>query len=164
MLGRVAHPKIELTQLPTRSGTGYPRRFHQVNGDIPSRQLQPIAVGLTAFGANRVVMPPGAASSLRHYHSHEDELVIVLSGELVMLTDEGETPMRAGDIASFPKGVANAHCFVNRSSEPAVFIAVGNNHDDDECFYPDVGMRVQSPNQGGKYVQWSTGEPFPDVP
>ena len=159
---RVLHPKIDLTQTPVRSGSRYPRRFQQVNGNIPARQWQEVGQGLTVFAANRVVMPPGAASSLRHYHTHEDELVVVLSGELVMLTDEGETRMSAGDIASFPKGVPNAHCFVNRSSEPAVFIAVGNNHEDDECFYPDVGMRAETQTRGGRRVSLETGEPFPD--
>ncbi len=82
------------------------------------------------------LLPPGAASSLRHYHTSEDELVIVLSGELILLTNAGETPMRAGDIASFPKGVADAHCFVNRSTAPAVLLAIGDNRDDDTLRLP----------------------------
>lgn len=156
------HPKIDLSAIPARTGTGYPKRFHHVNGDIPSRSVQPVGRGLEAFGANRCVLPPGSASSLRHYHTHEDELVIVLSGQLVMLTDEGETPMGPGDVASFPAGSTNAHCFVNRSSEPAVFFAIGNNHPDDECFYPDVGMRAKASSAGGGYVSRETGEPYPD--
>jgi len=103
-------------------------------------------------------LPPGAASSLRHYHTSEDELVIVLSGELVLLTNAGETLMRAGDIASFPKGVTDAHCFVNRSNEPAVLIAIGDNRDDDACFYPDIDMRTADSG----YVSSETGEPYSD--
>jgi uncharacterized cupin superfamily protein len=152
-------PKIDLTRVPVRLGSRYPDRFKRVNGDTTTREVQKVSQGLTVFGANRVLLPPGAASSLRHYHTHEDELVIVLSGELVMLTNAGETPMHAGDIVSFPKGVADAHTFVNRSMAPAVLIAIGNDSDEDEWFYPDVRMRGN--NQVG-YVSVDTGEPFPD--
>ena len=151
-------PKVELSEIPVRTGSRYPARFQQSNGDTTLRESQAVALGLTAFAATRTVLPPGAASSLRHYHTDEDELVIVVSGELVMLTDAGETPMRAGDIASFPKGVADAHCFVNRSAAPAVLIAVGDNRDGDTCFYPDIGMRTELTS----YVSVETGEPFPD--
>jgi uncharacterized cupin superfamily protein len=152
-------PKLDLSALPMRTGAGYPKRFLQANGDTSKRQSQQVAIGLTAFGATRVLLPPGAASSLRHYHTHEDELVIVISGELVMLTNAGETPMRAGDIASFPMGVEDAHTFVNRSSEPAVIVAIGNSSEEDVWFYPDVGMRGD--NQVG-YVSIATGQPFSD--
>jgi len=152
-------PKVELSQVPVRQGSRYPKQFRQVNGDTTLRESQQVAPGLTAFGANRTLLPPGAASSLRHYHTSEDELVIVLSGELIMLTNAGETPMRAGDIASFPKGVADAHCFVNRSAEPAVLVAIGDNRDDDIWVYPDVGMRG-SEHIG--YVSIATGERFPE--
>src|SRR4051812_10637013 len=149
-------PKVDLTEIPVRKGARYPRQFLQHDGDLTLRESQAVAPGLTAFGANRTLLPPGAASSLRHYHTDEDELVIVVSGELVMLTDAGETLMRAGDIASFPKGVADAHCFVNRSSAPAVLITVGDNHDGDTCFYPDIGMRTIATG----YASTETGEPF----
>ena len=151
-------PKVDLSQIPMRTGARYPKRFWQTNGDVTLRQSQAVAPGLTAFGANRTVLPPGAASSLRHYHTSDDELVIVLSGELVMLTNAGETAMRAGDIASFPKGVADAHCFVNRSNEAAVLIAIGDNRDEDTCFYPDIGMRMARDG----YVSSETGEPYSD--
>jgi uncharacterized cupin superfamily protein len=152
-------PKVDLSQIPVRTGSRYPKQFWQSNGDITLRESQAVAPGLTAFGANRTVLPPGAASSLRHYHTSEDELVIVISGELVMLSNAGETVMRAGEIASFPKGIEDAHCFVNRSDAPAVLIAIGDDRDDDTCVYPDVGMR------GSRLtgcVSIATGEPFPE--
>jgi uncharacterized cupin superfamily protein len=151
-------PKVDLTQIPVRKGARYPKQFLQHEGDLTVREAQAVALGLTSFAATRTLLPPGAASSLRHYHTDEDELVIVVSGELVMLTDAGETPMRAGDIASFPKGVADAHCFVNRSSAPAVLIAIGDNREEDICFYPDVGMRTTATG----YASSETGEPFRD--
>jgi uncharacterized cupin superfamily protein len=152
-------PKIELSEIPVRKGSRYPKQFQKSNGDTTLRESQSVGLGLTAFGANRTLLPPGAASSIRHYHTSEDELVVVLSGELVLLTDAGETPMRAGDIASFPKGVADAHCFVNRSTAPAVLLSIGEDRDDDTCVYPDVAMRVGAV---GGYVSTATGEPYPE--
>ncbi len=157
--------KIDLSAVPVRSGTGYPKRFHHVRGDIAARSWQAVgdAAGLTMFGVNRCVLPPGAVSSLRHWHTREDELVVVLEGELVMVTDEGETIMRAGDIAGFPKGHEDGHCFVNRSDRAATFLAIGNRSPDDECFYSDVNLRAESERQGGRYVSRS-GVPYDDCP
>lgn len=154
-------PKIDLAELPLRVGARYPKRFLRANGDTTLRQSQQVALGLTAFGATRVLLPPGGASSIRHYHTREDELVIVISGQVILLSNDGETAMGPGDIASFPMGVEDAHAFVNRSSEPAVIVAIGNNSDDDQWFYPDVGMRG---DRELGYVSTATGEPYTDDP
>jgi uncharacterized cupin superfamily protein len=46
----------------------------------------------------------------------------VLSGELILVTDEGEQTMRAGDCAGFKAGERNGHCLQNRTSEEAMFL------------------------------------------
>src|SRR5688572_16888395 len=82
---------IDLDKVPIKSGSSYPKQFHQVRGNIAAKKWQPVgdAAGLTMFGVNRMMMEPGAASSLRHWHTHEDELVVILEGELVLITNEG---------------------------------------------------------------------------
>lgn len=82
-------------------------------------------VGLTQFGVNRVVLPPGTYSSVRHWHEAEDEFVYVLLGELLLIDDNGEHPLRPGSFAGFPAGHPNAHHLANKSAEPAVFLVVG---------------------------------------
>ena len=72
------------------------------------------------FGANLMRLPPGNWSSQRHWHSHEDEFVFVLEGELVLIEDGGETVLRAGDCAAFPKNSGNGHHMINRSNAVAV--------------------------------------------
>jgi uncharacterized cupin superfamily protein len=95
-------------------------------------------VGLTQFGVNHVTLDPGAGSALRHWHEEEDEFVYVLSGELVLVDEAGEHPLRAGDYAGFPAGVPNAHHLVNRSAGPASFLAMGTRHVGRETVhYPD---------------------------
>ena len=83
-------PKIDIVTVPERKGTGYPPQFNAPCADR-IRQRLGNAGGLTDFGVNLMRLPPGNWSSQRHWHSHEDEFVYVLEGELILVEDEGET-------------------------------------------------------------------------
>src|SRR6516165_997751 len=63
------------------------------------------AFGLTRIGVNHTTLPPGKESSMRHWHSREDEFVYVLEGELMLRTGAGEQLLSAGMCAGFPAGV-----------------------------------------------------------
>lgn len=133
-------PKVDLESLTVIARTSYPAPHDRA---VSGRSWLDIAeeVGLSQFGANLCSLQPGAWSSQRHWHSAEDEMVLVVAGE-VMLVEEGtETPMRPGDIATFKAGDANGHHLQNRSQKLAVFLAIGpNNPEIDVCTYPDIGM------------------------
>src|SRR4051812_37471032 len=107
-------PKIQIDTVPARRGSGYPPPF-----DAPcagrTRQRLGDAGGLRDFGVNLMRLPPGSWSSQRHWHSHSDEFVYVLDGELTLIEDEGETVLQAVDCATFPKGTGNGHHLVNKS-------------------------------------------------
>src|SRR5580698_7747552 len=105
-------PKIDLTKAPQGSGSRYPKPFDEPCKTRVWKKLGD-AAGLTQFGVNLLRLPPGAWSSQRHWHSHEDELVYVVSGEVVLVTDEGEDVMRAGDSAGWKGGVKNGHHLQN---------------------------------------------------
>jgi uncharacterized cupin superfamily protein len=66
--------------------------------------------------------------------------VMVVSGELTLITDEGETLMRAGDCAAFPAGRPNGHHLVNRGWGTALFLAVGSRIKEDKATYPDIDL------------------------
>jgi uncharacterized cupin superfamily protein len=117
-------PKVDLAQIAQTNRTGYPPPFDQPVAGRWYRRLAPPS-GLTDFGASHVTLKPGAWSSQRHWHEGEDELVVMLSGEAVLIEDGGETVMRAGDIAAFAKGVRDGHHLVNRSDADCVFVAIG---------------------------------------
>ena len=90
-------PKPRLGDWPDRPG-GRNRSTGQDNG--PRAALAPgDEAGLVQFGAQPERLPPGSRSSHRHWHEAEDELVFVLSGELVLVEDT-ETVLRAGDAAA----------------------------------------------------------------
>lgn len=149
--------RLDLSVIPVLTGTGYPDPFAEaVNGR--SRQALAAAGGLTQFGVNMVELQPGAASSQRHWHTHEDEFVMVVSGELTLITDEGETLMRAGDCAAFPAGRPNGHHLVNRGWGNALFLAVGPNDPDDRAYYPDIDLVYDAAIDGYTHRD---GTPYP---
>ncbi len=132
-------PKLDLSKLPVQNRTGYLEPYRAEVAGRSWRELS-AAGGLTDFGANLVVLEPGAWSSQRHWHTAEDELVVVLSGELTLVTDAARAEsMLPGDCATFKKGVADGHHLQNRTNAPATFLAVGRDApEQDACEYPDI--------------------------
>src|SRR5690606_22563863 len=98
------------------------------------------AAGLTQFGVNLCTLPPGAWSSQRHWHTHSDELIQVVSGEVTLVTDAGEEVLRAGDFAGFKAGDRDGHCFQNRSDHDVVLLEIGTRTPVDAAHYSDIDM------------------------
>jgi uncharacterized cupin superfamily protein len=86
------------------------------------------------------VIEAGAWSSRRHWHSHEDEFVWVLDGELTLVTDAGEETLRTGDCAAFRSGDSDGHHLINKSSRPARVLEIGTADPQDRCTYSDIDM------------------------
>ena len=149
--------RLDLSSIPVVGGTGYPEPFAELV-DGRTKQALGDAGGLSQFGVNLVELQPGAASAQRHWHSHEDEFVMVVSGELVLVTDEGETLMRAGDCAAFPGGKPNGHHLLNRSWGPGVFLCVGSRIKGDTTTYPDIDLRYDADTD--TYLH-KDGTPYP---
>ena len=147
-------PKVDLSSIDEKSDTGYPPPF---NADVRGRSYQRIgaATGLTEIGASKVTLQPGAWSSQRHWHEGLDEFMVMLDGEAVLIEDDGETVLRPGDCASWPKDVPNGHHLVNRSDRPCTFIVVDNRRGEGDCHYPDVDLHYDA--AGDRYVRKSGG-------
>ena len=137
-------PKIDLEAIEQVSRTTYPRPFDEAVRGRRVRRLA-TATGLTDFGVSEVVLEPGAWSSQRHWHDGEDEFLVMLEGEAVMVEDEGRTAMRAGDMASWPKGVPNGHHLINESDSPCRFLCVGGGTRT-WGEYSDIDMRFEADN------------------
>jgi len=151
-------PKLDLAAIAFSTGSNYPDPFNDIC--LGSRwQKLGDAAGLTDFGVNLVRLAPGKWSSQRHWHSHEDEFVYVLAGELVLVEDEGETVLHAGDAAAFPKNTGNGHHLINRGAETAVYLEVGSRQPQDLTTCSDIDM--QSANADGRFVH-KDGTPYPD--
>jgi uncharacterized cupin superfamily protein len=117
-------PKIDLDSIEQMNRTGYPPPFHEQVQGRWYRRLAPVA-GLTDFGVSHVTLKPGAWSSQRHWHDGEDEFLVMLSGEAVLVEDDGPTVLRPGDCAAWPKGSRNGHHLRNESDRDCSFIVMG---------------------------------------
>ncbi|HXP65104.1 MAG TPA: cupin domain-containing protein [Steroidobacteraceae bacterium] len=149
--------RILINSVPARRGTGYPAPFDQPCID---RVRQPIArsQGITRFGVNLTVIPPGGWTSQRHWHSHEDEFVWILEGELTLISNDGEETLRAGDCVAFIAGDPDGHHLVNRSAHPAKLLEIGNADTQDRCVYPDIDLLIEA---GGPGFTHRDGSPYP---
>jgi uncharacterized cupin superfamily protein len=150
-------PKIDLSTAPLYKGSGYPPPFDAPCATRTRRRLGD-AGGLNDFGINLMTLPPGGWSSQRHWHSHEDEFVYVLEGEVTLVEDSGEMVLRAGDCAAFPKGTGNGHHLINKSTAMAVYLEVGTRHPDDITTCSDIDM--MSANADGRFVHKKDGTPY----
>lgn len=151
-------PKIDLSQVPLQTGTIYPEEYARPVAGRSSYRLGPIA-GLTRFGANITMLEPGAASSLRHWHVHEDEFLVVLSGTLTLVDDNGDTPLAPGDCAAFPAGEENGHHIVNRSDAPGSFLVIGSRAPKETAYYSDIDLMVEIEADGFTFKR-KDGSPY----
>lgn len=151
-------PKLDLDAIPQTDATGYPPEFADKVRGSNYRRLAP-AAGLEDFGASHVVLEPGAWSAQRHWHEGEDELLVMIAGEGVLVDDHGDTVLRPGDIAAFPKNDGNGHVVQNRSDAPCVYVVVGR-VSETACHYPDIDMHLPA---GGPFTRkdGSRFEPSP---
>ncbi len=137
-------PRIDLEKIEQTNSTGYPAPFDKDVTGRWYRRLAP-ASGITAFGASHVVLKPGAWSSQRHWHATEDELLVMISGEAVLVEDGGRTTLRPGDVCAWPMGIENGHHLINESTGDCVFVVIsggkrttGGYSDIDMIFTPDA--------------------------
>lgn len=133
-------PKIDLDSISRTNATGYPPPYAEAMAKRHYRKLAGPA-SIEDFGISHVTLEPGGISSQRHWHEGEDELVVMIEGEAVLVEDGGETVLRPGDLAAFPKSIPDGHHLVNRSDRPCTFVAIGRAAASD-CHYPDIDLRL----------------------
>ena len=132
-------PKLDLESIPQSNTTGYPPPFDAAVEGRWWRRLAPLG-GLTEMGASHVVLRPGGWSSQRHWHEAEDELIVMLSGEAVLVEDAGRTTLRPGDVCAWAKGATNGHHLINESDSDCCFIAISAGDRDGGGAYSDIDM------------------------
>ncbi len=153
--------RIDVAALQGVVGTLYPPPF-----DVPCRARERTKLGdpagLTQFGVNLLRLPPGAWSSQRHWHTAGDEFIYVLAGEIVLVTDEGDEVLRAGDGAGFPAGDTNGHCLQNRSDREAQVLEIGTRAAGDIGHYSDIDMIAPAEGKPAAYTH-RDGTPYEGI-
>jgi uncharacterized cupin superfamily protein len=152
-------PKIDINKAVVRTGTIYPDQFKPAVQGREKRVLGDLA-GLTQFGVNLTTLKPGAASALRHWHEIEDEFIFVVDGELVLVENDGETLLKAGEAAGFKAGVPNGHRLINKSSRDAVYLEIGTRGATERAHYPDDDLGMVRGADGKYTLNHKSGEPY----
>jgi len=152
--------RIDPAQLPEIIGTLYPSPFDKPCRVRGRRKLGD-AAGLTQFGINLLRLPPGAWSSQRHWHLEQDEFVYVLSGEIVLVTDDGEEVLKPGDCAGFKAGDKDGHHLQNRGASDALVLEIGTRPKSDRGEYSDIDMAFDT-GSGAIYLH-KDGTPYTDL-
>jgi len=150
---------LDPAKLGWKSGSGYPSPYEE-----PCMARAKVALGdeggLSQYGVNLVTLEPGAWSAQRHWHSHEDEFVWIVSGEATLVSDAGDQVLRPGMAATFPAGLADGHHLVNRTDQPVTYLEIGTREPDDVCSYPDIDLHLAPDGEGGHRFFNKAGEPY----
>ena len=134
-------PAIDPRSVEVKTGSSYPEPYRSQVGGRRKRALGD-ALGLSNYGVNLVELEPGAMSSMRHWHSKQDEFVYVLEGELTLITDRGEQVLSAGMAAGYPAGSGDGHHMINRSDAIACYLEVGDRRPGDAVTYSDIDLAL----------------------
>jgi uncharacterized cupin superfamily protein len=152
-------PVLLACEAPARSKrTNYPEPFA---ARVTGRDKRPLGdlFGLRNFGVNLTRLAPGAASSLHHRHSRQDEFIYVLEGEATLFTDDGETMLRPGMVAGFPAN-GTAHHLENNGNRDCVFLEIGDRSRGDEVSYPADDIQAVLTSDGRWRFAHKDGSPY----
>ena len=141
-MAKILSPVFDPAQVPEQSTTGYPEPFKSRVAGRHRRRLGD-AAGLKNFGVNLTRLDPGTESSMRHWHTKQDEFIYVLEGEVTLVTDAGRQKLAAGMAAGFPAGMADGHQLVNETSRPARYLEIGDRTPGDAATYSDVDLAAR---------------------
>lgn len=139
-----APPPVAVTaaDVPPRARqTNYPQPFAARMAGRSKRALGD-AFGLANFGVNLTRLAPGAASSLRHAHSRQDEFIYVLEGQPSLHTDAGCVHLGPGQCAGFRAGSGDAHHLINETDQDVLYLEVGDRTPGDAAVYPDDDLQA----------------------
>jgi mannose-6-phosphate isomerase-like protein (cupin superfamily) len=108
---------------PPSSGEGWSATSLDELGDGPGfRKIRP-AIGVTAFGMNAIVLPPGIETG-RHYHERQEEVYFLHRGRVeVEFGDGGTVTLEPGGVVRV--AAATVRLLRNVGDEDAVYVVVG---------------------------------------
>lgn len=130
---------IDPKLVPEVNTTNYPEGFKKLVAGRSKKKLGNFAQ-IKNFGVNLVTLNPGSWSSVRHWHSQQDEFVYILEGEVTLVTDAGEEILKPGDCAGFPSGEPNGHHLINHSNSLVLYLEIGDRTAGDIVTYPDADL------------------------
>ncbi len=122
--------RINLADVQPRTGAG-PAPFTATATDIGSM------LGAKRLGYVFGRLEPGSAYCPYHWHTREEEVLVVWRGTARLRTPAGTFDVREGDVIAFPTGEAGVHRLENASTGNCDVLIFANTDGGDVCFYPD---------------------------
>jgi uncharacterized cupin superfamily protein len=160
MADRILEPAILASDLPSRAKPSvYPEPFFS---QMRGREKRPLGdpFGLTNFGVNLTRLKPDGVTALRHAHTRQDELIYVLEGNPVLVTNDGKTPLAPGMCAGFKAGSGDAHQLLNPTEYDVLYIEIGDRTKGDEVTYPDDDLVAAQDANGDRIFTHKDGRPY----
>jgi uncharacterized cupin superfamily protein len=96
-------------------------------------------LGGELLGASVYVLAPGQKSFPYHFHHANEEMLIVVEGEVTVRTPDGESLAGPGDALAFTRGRRGAHQVRNDSGSDARVLIISTMVEPDIAEYPDSG-------------------------
>jgi uncharacterized cupin superfamily protein len=96
-------------------------------------------LGTERVGLSYWRIPAGQVAYPYHFHLAEEEVLVLLEGDLALRMPHGWTRVRRGDCVRFPPGEEGAHQLVNDGEVEARFLAISTHGQPDVVLYPDEG-------------------------
>jgi uncharacterized cupin superfamily protein len=112
---------------------------HERHGFTYRRARLGRQVGASRLGASLYEIEPGEAAYPYHWHSANEELLIVVAGAPDLRTPDGWRTLERGEIVPFPIGERGAHQIVNRGDAAARVLVISEMRAPEVCAYPDSG-------------------------
>ena len=138
---------VDPKNVPESTGSNYPQQFkYAIAGRVKKRLGD--AARLQNFGVNLVRLAPGSCSTLRHWHTCQDEFIYVLEGEVTLITNSGEQVLKSGMAAGFPAGDADGHHLINHTDSDVVYLEIGDRTSGDSVNYPDDDLIAKASEKG----------------
>lgn len=96
-----------------------------------------LLLGAEKLGVAGGRLAPGQSYCPLHWHTREEELFVVWSGNPTLRTPAGTRRLQPGDCVIFRTEPSGAHRLSNETDSPCVVLMVANLDEGDACYYPD---------------------------
>ena len=129
---------------------------------IPSREDEPpyqfLDLSGEHLGVRVEVISPGGTTSHPHYHTAEEEHVILLAGEATLHLGDKTIALQTGDHVWFPAGEPVAHFIENASKADIKLLVLGERKKDDVVVYPKSKMMLMKSNGEPRIISYAEDE------
>src|SRR5215210_6180414 len=116
--------------------------------------------GAVELGCALFELDPGGQAAPYHAHYGNEELLVVLAGEVELRTPEGKQVLRRGEVLGFPAGPDGAHRLRNTSQEKARYLLVSTMRFPEVAEQLDTGtvLAMKGPGDGWAFPAGASGD------